>query len=137
MPVSISDEWRAFVEALELPDDESDALLDPERVDAAIEWLEAESMGMARYVHACTHLTVSPNVFGPGGKANFIPDHVVGEVDVRCPRSGHDDTLDEHLRKAMGVDADRIQLQPVMDHMANLSPTCGCSGRRSSRGSTV
>ena len=45
MPVSISDEWRAFVEALELPDDESDALLDPERVDAAIERLEAESMG--------------------------------------------------------------------------------------------
>ena len=43
--MSISDEWRAFVEALELPDDESDALLDPERVDAAIERLEAESMG--------------------------------------------------------------------------------------------
>ena len=40
---------------------------------------------MARYVHACTHLTVSPNVFGPGGKANLIPDHVVGEVDVRVP----------------------------------------------------
>jgi acetylornithine deacetylase/succinyl-diaminopimelate desuccinylase-like protein len=125
MPVAISDEWRAFVEALELPDDESDALLDPERVDAAIERLEAESMGMARYVHACTHLTVSPNVFGTGGKANLIPDHVVGEVDARVLPGQDADTVDDHLRKAMGADADRIELQPVMDHMANSSPTRG------------
>ena len=125
MPVAISDEWRAFVEALELPEAESDALLDPERVDTAIEALEAESIGMARYVHACTHLTVSPNVFGTGGKANLIPDHVVGEVDVRVLPGQDMDTVDEHLRKAMGADADRIELQPVMDHMASSSPTRG------------
>jgi acetylornithine deacetylase/succinyl-diaminopimelate desuccinylase-like protein len=125
MPVSISEEWRAFVEALKLPDDESDALLDPERVDAAIERMEAESMGMARYVHACTHLTVSPNVFGTGGKANLIPDHVVGEVDARVLPGQDADTVDDHLRKAMGADADRIELQPVMDHMANSSPPRG------------
>ena len=125
MPVSISDEWRAFVEALELPEDESDALLDMERVDAAIEALESQSMGMARYVHACTHLTVSPNVFGTGGKANLIPDHVVGEVDARVLPGQDADTVDDHLRKAMGADSDRIDLLPVMDHMANSSPTRG------------
>ncbi len=121
-PVVLSDEWRAFVAELELPEDEAAALLDPELIDQAVEDLASDSVGWARYVHACTHLTVSPTVFEAGSKANVIPADAEALVDVRALPGQDGESVDDHLRKAMGRDADRIRLEPVMDHPAGSSP---------------
>src|SRR5690606_17772582 len=60
MPVAITDEWREFVTGLELDPDLAAALVDPDRVDGAIDRLAVDDPTFARYVHAATHLTVSP-----------------------------------------------------------------------------
>ncbi len=79
----ITDEWRRFVSAWDPPGGLAAELLDPERVETAIARIAATDLGMARWIHACTHLTVSPNLMQAGVKANVIPDRGVAEIDVR------------------------------------------------------
>ena len=122
MPVAITDEWREFVDGLEFDEDLAAALVDPDRVDGAIDRLAVDDPTFARYVHAATHLTVSPNKAWGGVKANVVPDSAMAEVDLRA-LPGMDRTyVDQHLRKAMGAGADRIQLEPMSDHLPITSP---------------
>ncbi|HJR91226.1 MAG TPA: M20/M25/M40 family metallo-hydrolase [Acidimicrobiia bacterium] len=122
MPVAITDEWREFVDGLEFDEDLAAALVDPDRVDGAIDRLAVDDPTFARYVHAATHLTVSPNKAWGGIKANVVPDSAMAEVDLRA-LPGMDRTyVDQHLRKAMGAGADRIQLEPMSDHLPITSP---------------
>ncbi|MGH8912743.1 MAG: M20/M25/M40 family metallo-hydrolase, partial [Acidimicrobiia bacterium] len=121
MPVAISDEWREFVEGLGLDDEFAAALVDPDRVDGAIDLLAVDDPTFARYVHAATHLTVSPNKVNGGIKANVIPDDATAEVDLRALPGMDRKYVDEHLRKAMGAAADHIELIPMSDHAPNTS----------------
>lgn len=120
-PVMISDEWRAFVEALDLDEELAAHLLDPDRVDAAIERLAAADPRFAAYVHACTHLTVSPNVISGGVKANMVADGAAAQVDLRTLPGQTRADVDDHLIKSMGSAAGRVELVPIADHVANSS----------------
>jgi acetylornithine deacetylase/succinyl-diaminopimelate desuccinylase-like protein len=73
----ISGVWRAQVGAMRLPDELKRGLLDPARIMETIEQLPAPQ---ARYCHAVTHTTFSPNVAHGGQKTNMIPDVV--DLDV-------------------------------------------------------
>jgi acetylornithine deacetylase/succinyl-diaminopimelate desuccinylase-like protein len=122
MPVAITDEWREFVAGLDLAGDIGDALVDPDRIDEAIDRLATEDPTFARYVHAATHLTVSPNKATGGVKANVVPDAAMAEVDLRALPGMDRHTVDEHLRKAMGSAADDIEVVPMADHPPTTSP---------------
>lgn len=122
MPVAITDEWREFVAGMGLDDDLAAALVDPDRVDGAIDRLAADDPTFARYVHAATHLTVSPNKATGGVKANVIPDEAVAEVDLRALPGMDRDFVDQHLRKAMGSAAEHLELIPMSDHEPSTSP---------------
>lgn len=122
-PASITPEWEAFVTAWGPPADLTEALLDPDRVDDAIERIE--DLGLARWAHACTHLTISPNVLHAGLKANVIPDLAMAEIDIRSlPGQDEADVLD-HLRKAIGPGFDEIEYEVVEATVANGSAPTG------------
>ena len=121
-PVVISDLWRAFVESAGFASDLADRLTDPERIDDAIVEVGEISPRMAAYLHACTHLTVSPNVINAGVKANVIPDFAQGEVDFRALPGQTRSDIDDHIHKAGGSAADRLEILPVADFEANESP---------------
>jgi len=72
--------WPSWVAAQGFDPALSGALVDPDRVDAALASLPPDA---ARRAHACCHATLSPNVIRGGGKRNVVPDHVVVEVDMR------------------------------------------------------
>lgn len=120
-PVAITEEWRRFVSLLGLPEDLSARLVDPDLVDQAIAEVAATDPGLAGYFHSSTHLTVSPNTVRGGTKANMIPDRAEAEIDLRALPGMDRRFVDEHLRKAMGRFADRIEIQPVSDYLANAS----------------
>jgi acetylornithine deacetylase/succinyl-diaminopimelate desuccinylase-like protein len=120
-PIVITDIWREFVDTLGFSPARRDALLDPDRVDTEIDALAAEDPRFAAYVHACTHLTVSPNVFEGGIKANVVPEHAEAQIDLRALPGQTRDDVDQYLRKAMGSAGDRIELHPVADHEASAS----------------
>jgi len=124
-PVVISPEWAEFVAGLELSPEDAADLTDPDRVDLAIESLSGDRPGFARYVHACTHLTVTPTVLNAGTKTNTIPDAAVAEVDVRALPGQDARTVDEHFAKATGPDYERLELEPIADFPATASVASG------------
>lgn len=124
-PVLISDEWRRFVEAWD-PGDIADDLLDPDRVDDAIDRLALDDLGLARWAHACTHMTVSPNVLRGGVKANVVPDAAEAEVDVRSLPGQVEADVNDHFRKAIGPALDdRIDILTMEATAAAGSPPDG------------
>lgn len=109
--VVMTAEWRRFVTAWDPPD--AGDLLDPTRVAAAIVRIAEDDPGMARWVHACTHMTVSPNLMHAGVKANVIPDHAVAEVDVRTlPGQGPGDVA-AHFVHAVGDTMGQLRYEEV------------------------
>jgi acetylornithine deacetylase/succinyl-diaminopimelate desuccinylase-like protein len=126
-PVEITNEWRAIVEVLGfLGPAVTEALLDPDAVDGAIEAIAAADPALARIVHALTHMTVSPNVVRGGVKSNVIAEAGIAEIDIRTLPGQDETTVDEHFRKVLGSELyDRLQMEPVMDHPSTRSEAEG------------
>jgi len=123
MPVAITTEWREFVAALDFDDATKSALVDPDRVDEAIDLLAVDDPLFARYAHAVTHLTISPNVIHGGVKANVIASSAMANIDIRSLPGMDRGFVDSHLRKAMGNARDEIDIEPFMDIESTVSPT--------------
>ena len=111
-PVAMIEEWESFVAVLDLPVEMKAALTDPDQVDEAIETLAADDPLFARYVHALTHMTVSPNMIDAGMKANVIADRARADIDIRTLPGMDRHFVDSHLRKAMGNARDHVEIQP-------------------------
>jgi acetylornithine deacetylase/succinyl-diaminopimelate desuccinylase-like protein len=122
----ITSEWRRFVEAWDPPVDLAEALIDPDRIDAAIDLLALDDAGFARWVHACTHLTVSPNTLHAGVKANMVPDLAEAEIDIRALPGQDEASMLDHLRKAIGPGLfEEIEIHPMETTSASGSPPEG------------
>ncbi len=123
MPVTPWPGWDAFVSALDLGGNTRDRLLDPDSLDDAIDEIAIDDPLLARYLHALSHLTLSPNVIRAGAKMNVIADQAEAQIDVRASPGITRQDVDDVLRKAMGSAADRVQIDPVADHVATVSTT--------------
>lgn len=125
-PTSIADVWINFVPHLGLDATLSEMLIDPDRVDSAIEIVGENDETLARWIHACTHMTFSPNVIGGGTKVNMIPDSASGDIDIRLLPGQTVADLDDHLRKTFGPALfDDVELTAANDMVANDSPAEG------------
>ena len=120
-PVSITAEWKAFVSALALDDDLKRALTDPDQVDEAIDDLAVTDPLFARYAHAVTHLTISPNMLDAGMKANIVAADAEASVDVRALPGMDRGFVDSHLMKAMGSARDDVEIIPIQDKESTIS----------------
>ena len=106
---TILEEWRRYVEELELAPELQAALTDPDRVLDAVAHLEP--LGLARLAHACTHTTFSPNVVHGGSKINVIPDRITVDVDVRALPGVTPLDVDAMLKEALGDLASRVDIE--------------------------
>ena len=105
----ISETWRAYTAALDVPEEVRAALADPDRVYDACAALEDRRT--AKLAHACTHMTFSPNVVHGGVKTNVIPDVVDVDVDIRVlPGEGPDDVA-ANLAEALGPLAGDVEVE--------------------------
>ncbi|MFP3881103.1 MAG: M20/M25/M40 family metallo-hydrolase [Actinomycetota bacterium] len=122
MPVVITHEWEEFVASLDIDEDIKEALVDPDRVDDAIDTFAVEDPLFARYAHAVTHLTVSPNVLQAGIKSNVIASQASANIDIRALPGIDRSFVDSYLFKAMGSARDDIDIEPIQDFEATASP---------------
>jgi acetylornithine deacetylase/succinyl-diaminopimelate desuccinylase-like protein len=123
-PVDISPSWIEFISSIGLGADLVSRLVDPDQVDAAINGLADPDF--ARWVHACTHLTVAPTLMDAGQKQNTIPDMGKASLDVRLTPGQDVVSVDDHFRKALGPDLyERIEIVDDLDFPANESPASG------------
>jgi acetylornithine deacetylase/succinyl-diaminopimelate desuccinylase-like protein len=112
--------WPAWVAAQGFDGDVAAGLLDPDRVDAALASLPADT---ARRAHACCHATVSPNVIQGGTKRNVVPDRVTIDVDMRILPG---DSPDAALRRVQGWLApfgERVSVEQLRTGEGTVSPT--------------
>lgn len=124
-PAAITAEWRRFVEAWDPPGGLAEELLDVDLIDGAIDRIALDDLGLARWIHACTHLTISPNTLRSGVKTNVVPDAAVAEIDVRSlPGQDEADVLD-HFRKAIGPGFEEIDVETIEATRANGSDPDG------------
>ena len=121
-PVLITPEWVRFVQHLPVEQSLVEALVDPERVDQAIADIAETDTTLARWIHACTHLTLSPSVIRGGSKTNVVPSAADGEIDIRILPGQDAQDLTDHLRKVLGPDRyDELDFEVVFDTQANAS----------------
>jgi acetylornithine deacetylase/succinyl-diaminopimelate desuccinylase-like protein len=123
MPAFITDEWREFVTSLDLDEETKEALGDPDRVDDAIDSIAVDDPLFARYAHAVTHLTISPNMLNAGIKANVIASQASANLDIRALPGVDRSFVDSFLFKAMGSARDDVDIQPIQDFESTISPT--------------
>ncbi len=123
-PVDISPSWIEFITSIGLPDDMVSRLIDPDRIDGAID--ELDDPDFARWVHACTHLTVAPTLIRAGEKQNTIPDLGGASLDVRTTPGQDRATVDDMFRKALDPGLyERIEIIEDLDFPANESVATG------------
>ncbi|CAN5298668.1 M20/M25/M40 family metallo-hydrolase [soil metagenome] len=120
-PVTMTEEWLSLVGALGLEAELAERLIDPEKIDEALSDLAETDPLLARYFHAITHMTISPNVVRGGIKANMIPDRAEAEIDVRALPGSDRAEVDGVLRKLMGAPGEGLELEPVADHLSYFS----------------
>ncbi len=122
LPVLITDEWRGFVTAAGLPPQ----LTAPETVDEAIARLDATDPELARWAHACTHLTVTPTVLEAGSAQNVVPDEGLLRIDARLLPGQDDAAVDDHLRRVLGPALlDGLEVTTDTRFAPNASATSG------------
>jgi acetylornithine deacetylase/succinyl-diaminopimelate desuccinylase-like protein len=115
----IFDEWRRYVEALELDPELTRGLVDPDRVLETARGLD--DLALAREAHACTHTTFSPNVIHGGVKTNVIPDRVEIDVDIRALPGVTPEEVDAMLAEALGELAPRVTIKHGRAEPGSLS----------------
>ena len=115
----IHEAWRRFVAGGEWDPEIKAALVDPARVEAA---LDSMPLAVARMAHACTHTTFSPNVVRGGQKTNVIPDEVVLDVDIRTLPGQDGPEVRAMLDEAIGDLAGRVGIEVVADDPSTASP---------------
>ncbi len=115
-PALITDEWLQFVEYLPVSADVARRLSREDTLDDAIAEVAVDDQVLARWIHACTHLTFSPNVVSGGTKSNVVPDRSEGHVDIRLLPGQEEEDINDHLRKILGPDLyDQIEITPIQD----------------------
>jgi len=119
-PAQIDDLWPQYVAALDVPDELRAALVDPERIDGALEQLGP----IAGLAHAVTHTTYSPDIVRGGDKLNVVPQSAYVDLDIRTMPGVSAADVDAHLRAALGPLADRVTIEPLGEgeSVASRSP---------------
>jgi acetylornithine deacetylase/succinyl-diaminopimelate desuccinylase-like protein len=117
----IGEQWRSLVEHTVFDDDLRAALLDPEQVwDACA---RCDDPRTAKYWHACTHTTFSPNVVHGGIKTNVIPDVVDLDIDIRTLPGQTREDVARYLDEALGDLASQVEVTALQNVVSTSSPT--------------
>lgn len=117
----INDIWKQYASSLDLSDDVVAMLHDPATIDAGLRHIADH--GVAKFAHACTHTTFSPNVIHGGQKTNVIPDQVVIDLDVRTLPGQDHAAVDAMLVEALGGElASRVTVELANAANPTISP---------------
>src|SRR5438094_98060 len=119
-PARIHEVWRLFVEGAGLSWPARRALTSARMLERVLPTLP---VGIARFIHGCTHTTIAPTVLHGGVKINVIADTAEIQVDIRkLPGESRDD-VHRMLAHAIGDLWRECEIVREIDRAATVSPT--------------
>jgi acetylornithine deacetylase/succinyl-diaminopimelate desuccinylase-like protein len=101
---------------------ERSALLSRHRIDRAIDGIFERSRGAAKFLHAASRLTLSPNILNAGGKVNVIADRGIIELDVRLLPTDTIESVIQTIRSIIGERSEEFSIEVIEFFPSNLSP---------------
>ncbi len=120
--LSFSREYEAMVNGSFLPRGLKAALLSPSRCDRALDKLRRIDEGSARFFHAASRLTISPNVVAVGSKINIVPDRGTAELDIRILPGQTVEYVISEIKRTLGDLARDIQIEIIEYYPSASSP---------------
>ena len=78
--------------------------------------LSKDNMAMARYLHALSQMTISPNLAKGGTKVNVVPGEAVLYVDIRLLPGQDEVYVHEQIRKALGNLGDETTIERIPEN---------------------
>ena len=124
-PVSIPVTWGTFVDGLGVSSEEREALQHPDTLAYAIDAIAQDDEQFAAYIHAATHLTVSPNQALAGTKSNVIAHLAKSLLDIRANDGTDRTAVNAYLVDAMGPIGSEIEIKSLGNNEATSSLAAG------------
>jgi len=124
-PSRVTDEWGEFAHCLGLDRETTAGLVDPGRLEEAIDTVAEIDPLLARYIHAATHLTIAANFVRGGDRANTIADRSTAVLDIRSLPGMDREFVDAHLREAMGSGSDDVDIVSLSNDESTTSSVGG------------
>jgi acetylornithine deacetylase/succinyl-diaminopimelate desuccinylase-like protein len=112
--------WHRFVSELGLPQEITEALLDPTKIEEFCDTFPA--LGLARQAHACTHTTMAPTILHAGSKINVIPDKVELQIDIRTLPGWGTPEVNTMLADALGDLYEGTGVEFISEDESTTSP---------------
>jgi acetylornithine deacetylase/succinyl-diaminopimelate desuccinylase-like protein len=75
--------------------------------------LSRRSIAQAKFFHALSQMTMSPNLCQSGTKVNIVPGSAEVQLDIRTLPGQDEDYVIEHLKKALGHLSKEIEIQEL------------------------
>ena len=114
----LGEAWMGLVTDAHLPTDLAASLRDP----AALErFLPTAGPGLAGFLHALTHTTVTPTVVRSGVKTNIVPDRAELDLDVRTLPGETSEGVVARLRDVLGELSAGIEIETLKEDLATQS----------------
>ncbi|MBN1523262.1 MAG: M20/M25/M40 family metallo-hydrolase [Spirochaetales bacterium] len=120
--LELTREYCDMVAALHLPKKEQQKLTKKATLMKSIKHLAQTDEGTARFLHAASQMTISPNVVEVGKKINIIPDHGSIELDIRILPGQTVETVLAELTRALGNIAKQFEIEILEYFPSNTSP---------------
>lgn len=97
-------------------------LCDRKKFDQALLKLAKQDEGLAKFFHAASQLTLSPNIVQAGSKINIIPDQALVEIDARLLPGQTVEYLIAELNKILGDLAHDLRFEISEYYPSTSSP---------------
>jgi acetylornithine deacetylase/succinyl-diaminopimelate desuccinylase-like protein len=121
--LSFPREYGDMVDALLLPNRLKAKLMDKKQCDKALQKLYAQDVGLAKFLHAASRMTISPDVVRVGNKINIIPDSGMIELDIRILPGQTVEYVIAEIEKALGPLAKDFQIEIIEYYPSTSSST--------------
>lgn len=83
--------------------------------------LSNRNPGMAKFLHALSRMTMSPNLTTGGTKVNVIPGLATLDVDIRTLPGQDEEYVQKHIKKALGPLALDVEIHNVAEKEGGIS----------------
>ncbi|MBI9102040.1 MAG: M20/M25/M40 family metallo-hydrolase [Spirochaetales bacterium] len=112
--------YTEMVKKLALPSGLESRLTDPLTIDDALFELGITNPGSARILHACSRMTISPNLIQAGSKVNIIAGSGYMEIDIRTLPGQDESDWEQHISSVLGSLGADFQLE-VLESVSSTS----------------